>query len=198
MKNRFNCLSAFAIILLCTINSFDQDTLKRLPALKPANTNAGTTSSVRVQQTPAKISVWAQLQKSADSLKVQKRRTIEAQLKIDIQNKTIAGLKDSIQLKNENLAQSEETNNVSFLGYILPFATYNTILLGAILFFAAAFSIVLLRSGRYRSEAKYRINLYQELSDEFQAHKMKANEKEKKLARELQDERNKIEEMKGR
>ena len=40
--------------------------------------------------------------------------------------------------------------------------------------------------------------LYSELEDEFKAYKTKAIDKEKKLARELQTERNKLDELLGR
>ena len=46
--------------------------------------------------------------------------------------------------------------------------------------------------------AKYRTELYDEISNEYQSYKSRTNEKEKKLARELQDERNKLEEYKTR
>jgi hypothetical protein len=40
--------------------------------------------------------------------------------------------------------------------------------------------------------------LYNELDEEYKAYKVKSNEKEKKLARELQTERNKLDELLGR
>jgi hypothetical protein len=57
---------------------------------------------------------------------------------------------------------------------------------------------VILRSAKHIHEAKYRSSLYEEISQEYQSYKTKANDKEKKLARELQDERNKLDELKNR
>ena len=47
-------------------------------------------------------------------------------------------------------------------------------------------------------EAKHRTQLYDEISAEYQAYKTKSNEQQRKLARELQDERNIIDEMKSK
>ncbi len=63
---------------------------------------------------------------------------------------------------------------------------------------AALAAIVIFRSGSARSEANYRTKLYNELEEEYKNYKAKANEKEKKLARELQTERNKVDELMGR
>jgi hypothetical protein len=69
---------------------------------------------------------------------------------------------------------------------------------GLVIAFGLALLIVILRTGGAVREAKYRTKLYDELTEEFQAYKAKANEKEKKLARELQTERNKVDELMGR
>lgn len=50
----------------------------------------------------------------------------------------------------------------------------------------------------FKKEAYYRIHLFEELTEEFKNFKTKANEKEKRLARELQTERNALEEMLSR
>lgn len=42
-----------------------------------------------------------------------------------------------------------------------------------------------------------KVEAYNQISSEFQQYKSKAVEKERKLSRELQDERNKLDEMKG-
>jgi hypothetical protein len=58
--------------------------------------------------------------------------------------------------------------------------------------------VVIARSGSFRREARYRTQLYNELEEEFKTYKTKANDKEKKLARELQTERNKLDDLLGR
>jgi hypothetical protein len=69
---------------------------------------------------------------------------------------------------------------------------------GLVIGCGAVLAIVIITSAKYRHDAHYRIKLYDELSEEFHAYKAKANEKEKKLARELQTERNKLDELLGR
>ena len=54
------------------------------------------------------------------------------------------------------------------------------------------------RSTKNVLEARHRTQLYDEISSEYQAYKSKTNEVQRKLARELQDERNIIEEMKAK
>ena len=68
---------------------------------------------------------------------------------------------------------------------------------GLVILFGATAAVVIARSGLHSREARYRINLYNELEEEFKTYKAKANEKEKKLARELQTERNKLDELRG-
>ena len=58
--------------------------------------------------------------------------------------------------------------------------------------FGITAAIVIARSGLHSREATYRTKLYTELEEEYKTFKAKANEKEKKLARELQTERNKL------
>lgn len=175
-----------------------QDSTKRAPAQKPfAKPAVGSVAPAK--QYSLKVNPWAQLKYTTDSLKRDRQKLSQAEAKATSQAATIQALQDSIksmQAKPENI--DEPTNDVEVMGSTFPFATYNAAVLSALLFFALAFAFVVFRSGKYRNEAHYRINLYKELSDEYQAHKVKANEKEKKLARELQDERNKLDELKGR
>ena len=69
---------------------------------------------------------------------------------------------------------------------------------GALLLLAAALAYAILRMRSAVKEANYRIALYDQLFEELRENRTKANEREKKLARELQTVRNKIEELTGR
>ena len=69
---------------------------------------------------------------------------------------------------------------------------------GLVVFFGVIAFAVIARSAGYRREATYRTQLYTELEEEFKTFKTKANDKEKKLARELQTERNKLDDLLGR
>ena len=86
-------------------------------------------------------------------------------------------------------------DEISMLGISINKGTYNWIMWGLVLFLGAAFAFILFQSFSLRKEARYRSNLYSDLSEEFQAYKTKCNDKEKKLARELQTEKNRIDEL---
>ncbi|MES2109156.1 MAG: hypothetical protein V4577_10430, partial [Bacteroidota bacterium] len=89
-------------------------------------------------------------------------------------------------------------NAVNFLGIYIDKSLYNMIMWGLVIALGITAAIVIYRTGSFSREAKYRVDLYNELDEEFKAYKAKANEKEKKLARELQTERNKVDELMGR
>jgi hypothetical protein len=130
-----------------------------------------------------------------DTLKNSRAQLKEAQAKLAEQTKTITSLQADVAAKEQLLTQ---TDSISFLGIALPKSTYNMIMWGLVLVIGAIAAIVIARSGSAGREAAYRTTLYNELEEEFKTFKAKANEKEKKLARELQTERNKVDELSGR
>lgn len=120
------------------------------------------------------------------------------QAKITSQNKLIDSLQNQIKTNDQSLsASNERVNSIDMFGIMLPKSTYNLIMWGLVVIFGAIAGIVIARSGSYSREAKYRIQLYNELDEEYKNYKIKANEKEKKLARELQTERNKLDDLLG-
>jgi uncharacterized protein (UPF0333 family) len=134
----------------------------------------------------------------SDTLSAARRQLKEAQATLAAQTKTIDTLKAAATTKDQTLAQSKEkVDEVNLLGIPLTKATYNLIMWGLVIGFGAIAAIVISRSGSHSHEAKYRIKLYEELEEEYKTYKIKANEKEKKLARELQTERNKLDELLG-
>ncbi|WP_316764599.1 hypothetical protein [Pedobacter aquatilis] len=142
---------------------------------------------------PARLSaVWKSVN---DTLRKERKELIVAKQKIKTQADNIAGLKSEVTGKENSLASATASvNEISFLGISFNKGTYNTIVWAIIIVLAAGLAIVILQTGKFRKEATYRTQLYQEVADEFQAHKVKAKDKEMKLARELQDERNKWDE----
>ena len=134
----------------------------------------------------------------SDTLSATRRQLKEAQATLASQTKIIDTLKAAATTKDQTLAQSkEQVDEVNILGISLTKATYNLIMWGLVIGFGAIAAIVISRSGSHTREAKYRIKLYEELEEEYKTYKTKANEKEKKLARELQTERNKLDELLG-
>ena len=130
----------------------------------------------------------------------QARQGLKAsQAKLTVSNKTIDSLQASIKANTESLnASNQKVDTVSFIGIPVTKETYNLVMWGLVLVFGATVAIVIARSGSSTREAKYRTQLYSELEEEYRVYKVKAVEKEKKMARELQTERNKIDELLGR
>jgi hypothetical protein len=134
-----------------------------------------------------------------DTLHITRKQLTEAKATLAEQTKTIDTLKASASTKDQSLAQSKaKVDEVNLLGMPLSKSTYNLIMWGLVIGFGVIAAIVIARSGSHSREASYRIKLYNELEEEYKAYKTKANEKEKKLARELQTERNKNDELTGK
>ncbi|WP_069659357.1 hypothetical protein [Arcticibacter eurypsychrophilus] len=133
---------------------------------------------------------------ATDSLKQEHRKLAQVQTKFKTLTTSVEGLKKNLATNEEALAAStSKLDQVSFLGMPVDKSTYNMIMWGAVLVLGIALLVSIFQSIGARKEARYRIKLFEELSAEFQTYKVKANEREKKLARELQDERNKLDDL---
>lgn len=133
-----------------------------------------------------------------DTLRQARAESKTAQAKVIAQNKLIDSLQNQIKASDQSLtASNAKVDSINMFGIMLPKSTYNLMMWGLVVVFGAIAAIVIARSGSYSREAKYRIQLYNELDEEYKNYKIKANEKEKKLARELQTERNKLDDLLG-
>jgi uncharacterized protein YlxW (UPF0749 family) len=134
-----------------------------------------------------------------DTIKTERKKSSTAQQRIVTLEKGVSGLKSEISGTESSLAATNaRMDQISFLGMNFTKSNYNITVWAIIIVLALLLTIVFLRSAKSVQEAKYRSGLYEEISQEYQAYKVKANDKEKKLARELQDERNKMDELKNR
>ena len=142
----------------------------------------------------------AAFHKSIMDTLVQTRHALrDTNAKLTTANKTIDSLNNGIKSTNQSLSESNaKANAIDLAGISLSKSTYNLIMWGLVIIFGAAAAVVIARSGSYSREAKYRTQLYNELEEEYRVYKAKANEKEKKLARELQTERNKLDDILGK
>lgn len=102
--------------------------------------------------------------------------------------------------KDQPSAQSSSgsSDTISLLGINLSKSTYSLVMISLVVGLGLALAIVLGTTAKHKHEAKHRTELYEEIEEEFKAYKAKATEKEIKLARELQTERNKLDELLGR
>ena len=140
--------------------------------------------------------VW---QSALDTLKKERVAFAKTKTKLGEQEQTIASLQSQINGQEKTLDTSNaKLNEISFLGISFAKGTYHAIVWSMIVVLGIGLVIVIARSGKSISEAKHRTQLYDEITAEYQAFKTKANEQQRKLARELQDERNIVEELKNK
>jgi len=144
-------------------------------------------------QQPLISALW---KNASDTLNLNRSKLKEALIKLNAQNKMVDSLKN--QASERSKAASTSNDQTDVLGIALPKTTYNFIVWGLIAVFGITALVLIVRSGSLRREARYRTQLYNELEEDFKVFKTKANDKEKKLARELQTERNKLDDLLGR
>lgn len=134
-----------------------------------------------------------------DTLAREKQLKNEANAKIAGSAQSVTQSKAELDSLHRELEESRASvNRVSLLGIPMEKGTYNLLMWGLVLILAAALTFTIYRNKSALTEARYRTSLFNELSEEFQKYKISANDKEKKLARELQTERNRIAEITGR
>lgn len=194
----------FLIILLFLIQFNSQaqvpDTIKTDPSLRGQYqailSKSKTLNGYKLVNPTRLTSFWSSVRDSLGRLQKQ-LSTITNKMKE--QDREIDTLKKDISGTTSSLANSNaRINEINFLGISFTKTNYNTLVWGLIIGLALALTFIILKSAKHIHEAKYRSTLYEEIAQEYQAYKVKANEKEKKLARELQDERNKLEEIRMR
>jgi hypothetical protein len=199
MKKLILQLSVLFSFVLLAHSSVAQDTAKLDPSLQGQYqlmlSKSRTLDGYKLVN-PGRLSTfWKNVR---DTIATERKDLNTARIKITEQQKSINDLQGQIQGKDTALSSSNaKLNEISFLGMSFTKSTYNTMVWTLIIIMALALAILVFRSIKLLHEAKYRSDLYNEVAAEYQNYKVKANDKEKKLARELQDERNKFEEFRS-
>lgn len=140
--------------------------------------------------------VWKSVE---DTLKKEREELKKARSKIERIRTSISELKGNVKEKENSITNANgNMDKVFFLGIGFSKVTYSVIVWSIILILIFVLLAVIVRSTKKISEAKNRALLYDEINAEYQAYKAKAVEKERRLARELQNERNALEELKNR
>lgn len=133
-----------------------------------------------------------------DTLRIQHNAIVTLKKNLSDQAKNVSSLKTDLNDKEESLnTTSEQINNINFLGMPVAKTTYNIMMWGLVIVLGILAATIIFLSGNARREAHYRTKLYNELEEEYKGYKIKANDKEKKLSRELQTVRNKLEDITG-
>jgi len=154
--------------------------------------------TLRFQQ-PLLAALWKNV---SDTLAKVRNDTKAAQAKNSADAKLIDSLKTAATnaSKEQTSTQSSSTpsDTISLFGIVLSKSTYNLVMVGLVVVLGLALAIVIGTTAKHKHEARHRTELYEEIEEEYKTYKAKATEKELRLARELQTERNKLDELLGR
>jgi hypothetical protein len=140
--------------------------------------------------------VWKSV---TDTLVKERTELAKTKAKVAEQEKTISTLQQQVKGSETRVSDvNTKMDEINFLGISFSKGAYNMMVWGIIVALAISLFVVIAKSAKNILEAKHRTQLYDEITTEFQSYKSKASEKERKLARELQDERNIVEELKSK
>lgn len=138
------------------------------------------------------IELW---QNVNDSLNLQKKLLKQSKAELEKSFQSISAMKAEV---DSFKASGSSIGELNTLDKSVKGSNNYLYLWGALLLLATALAYAIFRMRSAVKEANYRIALYDQLFEELRENRTKANEREKKLARELQTVRNKIEELTGR
>lgn len=132
-----------------------------------------------------------------DSLAAISKKTAELKSTISEHETTITSLNKKLEETTTSLtAVSEEKDNMSLLGASVSKGTYNVVLwtiIGGLFLLLGLFIYRFRNSNILTQEAKQNLS---ELELEYEDHRRRALEREQKISRQLQDERNKLKKTK--
>lgn len=148
--------------------------------------------SYKIYKNVRKTGILGLWKNVTDSLKKERLLLQESRSLNEKNSQAIARLQAEINsLKGSNSTMDK----LGQVGSSLKGSGNNIILWGLLVLLAAALVFALLRTRAALKEAMYRSGLYNELFEELRESRHKAKEREKILARELQNERNQLEEL---
>ena len=154
--------------------------------------------TLRFQQ-PLLAALWKNV---SDTLAKVRNDAKAAQTKMSGDAKLIDSLKtaaiNASKEQTSTQANSSPSDTISMFGIVLSKSTYNLVMVGLVVVLGLALAIVIGTTAKHKHEARHRTELYEEIEEEYKTYKAKATEKELRLARELQTERNKLDELLGR
>ncbi|MFO8000733.1 MAG: tRNA (guanine-N1)-methyltransferase [Marinilabilia sp.] len=194
MKTIFPRIVLTAIILSFTSTSFGQDaTLEEAPL--PGQFDYIIEESSTYEEYRVVRTTWLYKLKSnvLDSLDQFQSRIDEGEVRIDSLREEIETLNQDLETVQEDLDQAlASKNSISFLGSETPKSKYNSIMWGAVLILAGGLVFVFLLYKRSQQITRQTRERHEELEKEFDAHKKRALEKEKTMARQHLNELNKL------
>lgn len=134
-----------------------------------------------------------------DSIYTAKQNILQAKNKINEQQQEIERLNEEVDSRQQALEQSEyEIAHTQLLGIDIEKETYNYLVWGIILILLIILAVAILKYKSSNRVAVKKKNEYEKLDQEFNDFKTRSREKEIKLMRDLQTERNTVEELNQR
>ena len=181
------------LIICITINTQAQEA--GIPLAQQYDQVVTKAGSYKIYKNVRKTGIRGLWKNVTDSLQKERLLLQESRALNENNSQAIALLQAEISsLKGSNSPMVE----LGQVGSSLKGSGNNIIIWGLLVLLAAALVFALLRTRAALKAAAYRSGLYNELFEELRESRHKANEREKKLARELQNERNRVEELLGK
>jgi len=199
--------SFYLFLIICTTsNVFGQVSIADTIAVKQAPALTGTlaqqydevvsrSGSYKIYKNIKKTKIEELWKNVNDSLKQQQQLLLQNKAELEKSSQTISAMQTEI---DSFKASGSSIGKLSTLGKSVNGSSGSLYLWGALLLLAAGLVFAIFRMRSAVKEASYRSGLYDQLFEELREHRSKANEREKKLARELQTERNRVAELTGR
>ena len=198
-----NFVFVFMLVAVCTSTMAQQkginDSVKKATIIKsPVAAAAKAAQPLKAYKA---VPYW---KKIIDSLKTQEAVINKSKIQFEALNKENANLRNELKISNDSLASLKniptsidkvESNTTSIDKVKSNTRDKTNLILGIAGFLGICLGIIAFLYISAKKEATYRIGLFDDLSKEYQTYKLKSNEKEKKLSRELQTERNRLEEL---
>lgn len=133
-----------------------------------------------------------------DTIKIRDKEIIELNSNLkSYRDKEAEALKQAEALKNELKTKIGE-DEIVVLGMVMKKESFKTIFWVVLISLLLVIAFIATRIAKFRIDAQQAQSSKSDLESELQDYKQKSKQREMKLARELQDERNKLEEFRGR
>lgn len=197
MKRKFSAILFLAIVFCFCLNVKARQPITDTIASKNTSTLSGSLAE-QYEQVVVKSGSY-KVYKNIKKTKIEEfwkniNDTLNYQKQLIQQDKSSPVVNDEIviklQAKIDSLENSKTENPI-----VIENNSVSNYLWISLIIFALALIFALIRTRVAVKEANYRIGLYDQLFEELREHRIKATEREKKLGRELQTERNRIEEL---
>lgn len=131
-----------------------------------------------------------------DSVKAQKATIVKARQNMAALDTALAGIKRQLQQKQDSMEAVEHAStHITVLGIDFQKSVFLTFIGIVVAALAVVIAVILARLKMIHRSYKEKADTVEELNHEYEEFKRKAMDKQTKLSRELQDERNKLQAM---